>query len=197
MFDHYEFMDHFLVSYSFVIRSVNWIDIVICIPLVWGSYKGFTKGIIIELATIVALGSGVWLAMKFSELLSSFAKAHWGWDSKYLPVISFCCILLGVLILVYFAGKLVTGVVKAAALGWLNKILGAAFGVLKFALIISILCFVMDAVEKSYPMLTSETKNNSLLYKRVAKIAPFLIPGLKDSKLSVLSTTIDSLGVSN
>ena len=176
---------------------MNWIDIVICIPLVWGFYKGFTKGLIIELATMVALGSGVWLAMKFSELLSSFAKAHWGWDAKYLPVISFCCILLGVLILVYFVGKLVTRVVKAAALGWLNKILGAAFGVLKFALIISILCFVMDAVEKSYPMVTSETKNSSLLYRPVAKIAPFLIPGLKDSKLTVITAGTDSIVVSH
>jgi membrane protein required for colicin V production len=168
---------------------VNWIDIIICIPLVWGFYKGFTKGLVIELATVVALGLGVWCAMKFSELLSGFAKDSWGWASEYLPVISFCVILLGVLVLVYFIGKLVTRFVKASSLGWLNKLLGAGFGVMKFALILSILFFVVDAVEKSYPMVSSDTKNGSLLYKPVSKIAPVLIPGLKDSKLTVAAST--------
>jgi membrane protein required for colicin V production len=175
---------------------VNWIDIGICIPLVWGFYKGFTKGLVIELATLVALGLGVWCAMKFSELLSGFAQTHWGWTSQYLPVISFCAILLGVLILVYFAGKLLTRAVKAAALGWLNKLLGAIFGAGKFALILSILFFVMDAVEKSYPLVSSVTKDKSLLYKPVAKIAPVLIPGLGDSHIRVPVVALtDSAGV--
>jgi membrane protein required for colicin V production len=165
---------------------VNWIDIIICIPLVWGFYKGITKGLIIELGTIVALWLGVWCAMKFSELLSGYARTHWDWTSKYLPVISFCCILLAVLMLVYLIAKLLTRTVKAVALGWLNKLLGATFGVMKFALLLSILFFVADAVEKSYPFISSETKTNSLLYKPVAKIAPMIIPGLGASKITVL-----------
>ena len=164
---------------------MNWLDIIICIPLVWGLYKGITKGLVTELATMVALGLGIWSAMKFSELLSSYAREHWGWTSRYLPVISFCCILLAVLILVYFIAKLITRVVKAVALGWLNKILGAIFGVMKFALILSILFFVADAVEKSYPFISSSTKDGSLLYKPVAQIAPTLIPGLRESSIKI------------
>lgn len=165
---------------------MNWIDIVICIPLVWGFYKGITKGLVIELATIVAIVLGVWTAMKFSELLSAYAKEHWSWDSKYLPVISFCIILLCVLILIYFLAKALTRFVKAVAMGWLNKILGAAFGMLKFALFLSILFYVANAIEKSYPMISSETKNDSLLYDPIAKLAPTLIPGLGSSKIIVL-----------
>ena len=165
---------------------MNWIDIIICIPLVWGFYKGITKGLVIELATIVSLVVGIWTAMKFSELLSGFAKEHWGWDSKYLPVISFCIILLGVLILIYFLAKALTRFIKAIAMGWLNKILGAAFGMLKFALLLSILFFVANAIEKSYPIISSETKKNSLLYDPIAKLAPMIIPGLGSSKIIVL-----------
>ena len=165
---------------------MNWIDIIICIPLVWGFYKGITKGLVIELATIVSLVLGIWAAMKFSELLSSYAKEHWSWDSKYLPVISFCIILLGVLILIYFLAKILTRFIKAIAMGWLNKILGAAFGMLKFALLLSILFFVANAVEKSYPTISSESKKGSLLYEPISKLAPMLIPGLSASKISIL-----------
>ena len=162
---------------------MNWIDIVICIPLVWGFYKGITKGLVIELATIVALWLGVWAALKFSEILAGFAHDHFGWSSKYLHVICFCVILLCVLMLVYLLARLLTRVVKAVALGWLNKLLGAAFGMLKFALLLSILFFVFDAMEKSYPFISAEAKNNSLLYQPIAKIAPALIPGLSENKM--------------
>lgn len=158
---------------------MNWIDIIICIPLVWGFYKGMTKGLIVELCTLVALFLGIWLAKTFSAFLSVYAREHWDWDSKYLPVISFCIILLGVLVLAYFISKIMTRLVKAAAMGWLNKIAGAAFGVLKFALILSILFFIADSVERTYPFISSISKNNSLLYRPVAKIAPMIIPGLK------------------
>lgn len=172
---------------------MNWIDIVICIPLVWGFYKGFTKGLVVELATVVALGLGIWAALKFSELLSSFAKDHFGWNSKYLPVIAFCVILLGVLVLVYFIARMLTRAVKAASLGWLNKLAGATFGVMKFALLLSILFFVADAVEKSYPFISLEAKNGSLLYGPVSKIAPVLVPGLKESKITLLQDKTGSI----
>ena len=165
---------------------MNWIDIIICIPLVWGFYKGITKGLVIELATIISLVVGIWAAMKFSELVSGFAKEHWGWDSKYLPVISFCIILLGVLILIYFIAKSLTRFIKAIAMAWLNKILGAVFGTLKFALLLSILFFVVNAIEKSYPIISTETKKNSLLYDPIAKLAPTFIPGFGSSKIIIM-----------
>lgn len=163
---------------------MNYIDIILVIPLLWGLYKGVTKGLIIEAASIISLGLAIWGGIKFSDFLTAYSQQHWGWNTKYLPVVSFAILFLGILILVYAIAKLLERAVKAAALGLLDKVAGGLFGMLKFGLIMSILIFVLNAVEKSVRIIPSEIKQNSLLYEPVGKIAPLVIPGLKDSKLN-------------
>ena len=164
---------------------MNWIDIFICIPLVWGLYKGFTKGLVIELASLAAFFIGVWGAIHFSDFVSGLLSS-WGLTSKYLPVISFCLVFLGIIIAIYAFGKFIDKTIKAASLSIINKIAGAVFGGLKFALLLSVVFFVMDAFEKSYSVDASKIKEESLLYKPVAQIAPYIIPGLRNSKVGEL-----------
>lgn len=160
---------------------MNWLDIVLAIPLVWGLYKGFTKGLILEAATLVALGLGIYGAMRFSNFSAGFLKTQLGWSSTYLPVVSLAVTFLGIIILVYLIAKLIESAVKAAALGPFNKLAGAAFGVLKFALIFSVLIFIVKAVEKNIEVIPKEIKTASILFEPVASIAPMVIPGLDKS----------------
>src|SRR5438105_4595016 len=115
--------------------AMNYIDIILVIPLLWGLYKGFTKGLIIELASIIALGLAIWGGIKFSDLLTEYIHEHFSWNIKYLPVISFSIIFLGILIGVYAIAKLIEKLAKAVALGFVNKLAGGIFGMLKFGLI--------------------------------------------------------------
>src|SRR3990172_5110847 len=102
---------------------MNWIDIFICIPLVWGLYKGFSKGLVIELASLAAFFIGIWGAIHFSDFVSGLLQG-WGLTSKYLPVISFCLIFLGIIIAIYAFGKFIDKTIKAASLNIINKITG-------------------------------------------------------------------------
>lgn len=165
---------------------MNYIDIILCIPLVWGLYKGFTKGLIVEAATFIAFGLGVWGGIRFSDLMAGKIKEWFSWDSPYLPVISFAITFLGIVILIYFIAKLIQRMVEGMALSSINKIGGAIFGALKFAMVMSVAIFVIDALEESYPMVSFKTKEESLLYKPVGMIAPTLIPSLNNSKVGEL-----------
>lgn len=158
---------------------MNFIDILICIPLIWGIYKGFTKGLIIEVAGLAAFFLGVWAATSFSESI----KGVFSFAGKYDGVVAFCLLFLGAVILIFLVAKLINKMVEGASLSSVNKVTGSVFGGLKFALVISVLFFVMDAVERSYPMLSVKTKEESLLYKPVSMIAPAIIPGLNKDKM--------------
>jgi len=164
---------------------MNYIDIMICIPLVWGLYKGFTKGLIIEAASIVAFGFGVWGGIHFSDFIAHKITEWFNWHSPYLPIVSFAITFLLIVILVYFIAKLMQRMVEGMALGAINRICGAIFGSLKYALIMSVVIFVLNAIEKSYPLISFKAKEESLLYKPIGKIAPMLIPTLKDCKIGV------------
>lgn len=165
---------------------MNYIDIVLCIPLVWGLYKGFSKGLIIEAATFVAFGLGVWGGIHLSDLLAQKIKSIFEWESPYLPIISFALTFLLIIAFVFLIAKMIQKAVDGVALSALNKIGGAIVGTLKFALIISVVIFVLDAIEQSYPLISFKAKEESLLYKPMGKIAPTLIPALKESKVAEL-----------
>ncbi len=171
---------------------MNYIDIILCIPLVWGLYKGFTKGLIIEAASLVAFGFGVWGGIHFSDFIAHKISAYSNWTSPYLPIISFAVTFLMIVIVVYFIAKLVQKLVEGLALGAVNKIGGAIFGSLKFALVMSVVIFVLNAIEKSYPVITLSAKQESLLYMPIGKIAPLLIPTLNDSKIGELISKKDT-----
>ena len=163
---------------------MNYVDILLLIPLLWGLYKGFSKGLIIEAASLIAFGLAVWGAIKFHDFLSGWMQNSLGWTSKYLPLLSFAVIFIGVLLTVFGIAKLVEKLVKAVSLGFLNKLGGAVFGMLKFGLLLSMIIFFLEAINKNIPFIPEEIRTNSLLYKPVQKIAPLVIPGLNESKLA-------------
>ncbi|MDQ3046648.1 MAG: CvpA family protein [Bacteroidota bacterium] len=174
---------------------MNFIDVIICIPLIWGLYKGFTKGLIIEAATMIAFGLGVWGGIHFSDFISNKISTWFNWQSPYLPVVSFCVTFLAIIIVVYFIAKMIQRMVEGMALSAVNKIGGAILGVMKFALVLSVVIFVIDAIEKSYPLISFKAKEESLLYKPMGKVAPAIIPSLSQSKVAELIPATDSLGV--
>lgn len=174
---------------------MNYIDILLCIPLVWGLYKGFTKGLIIEAATLAAFSLGIWGGITFSDYIAQKITEGFGWQSPYLPIISFAITFLAIIIVVYFIAKMVQRMVDGMALSAINKIGGAIFGSLKFALIMSVIIFMIDAVEESYPMISFKTKEKSLLYRPVGKIAPTLIPALNKSKVAAMLPKADDVEV--
>lgn len=174
---------------------MNYIDILLCIPMVWGLYKGFTKGLIIEAATLVAFSAGVWAGITFSDYLAEKLKEQFDWQTPYLPIISFACVFLLIIGFVFLVAKMIQRMVDGIALSALNKVGGAVFGVLKFAMVMSVLIFMIDAVEESYPMISFKTKEESLLYRPVGKIAPTLIPALDKSKVAALMPKAEDVKV--
>jgi len=174
---------------------MNFIDIILCVPLIWGLYKGFTKGLIVEAATVVAFSLGLWGGITFSDYFA--AKLGEWFDSKnqYLPVISFALVFLIIIATIFLFAKMMQKATDKIALSALNKIGGAVFGTLKFALLLSVIIFIIDAVEESYPMVSFRTKEESLLYRPIGKIAPTIIPALDKSKVAALMPKAEDVQV--
>ena len=66
---------------------MNFIDVLIIIPLIYGGYKGFKHGLIIEVFTMLALFVGLYAGINFSDFVAAFFKKSFSWDSEYLPII--------------------------------------------------------------------------------------------------------------
>ncbi|MCC7332801.1 MAG: CvpA family protein [Flavobacteriales bacterium] len=173
---------------------MNFFDFLFIVPLLWGAYTGFVKGLVIELASFVALVLGVWGGLKFSYLSSAYLSKFFDISDNIMPLISFSITFITIVILVFILAKLLQGVLKKAALGIFNKILGLAFGVLKFAFIISIVLNLLNVFNKEVEFIKPEQKQSSLLYNSIEKLGQMIIPGIKELKLnSALSTDENGL----
>ena len=76
------------------------------------------------------------------------------------------------------AGKAFTKLADFAALGILNKLLGAAFGVLKIGFILSVILIIFSHTNKTVEFLSPEKLNQSVLYKPVKNIATLVFPNI-------------------
>lgn len=157
---------------------MNTIDIIIGIILIFGTVNGFLKGLFIEVTTLVGLVLGVYGAIHFSHFLSDFLKDHVSWDESMLQVVSFAGTFLIILIGMVLLGKAMTKIAETIALGFFNKLVGAIFGFLKYALILSIVLIVYDEINTSLRFVEKEKVKKSVLYEPVKNFAPAIFPNL-------------------
>lgn len=162
---------------------MNFFDIIFVIPLLWGAYKGFSKGFVLEIASFVALGLGVWGGLKFSYLSAEYLSKLFDISEKLMPLISFSVVFIIIVVAVFLLAKLLQSVLKKAALGLVNRLLGLVFGVLKFAFILSIILNLINVFNNEIEFITPEKKEASLLYEPIEKVAQLLIPGIKDLRI--------------
>ncbi len=68
---------------------MNKFDLIVLIPLAWGLYRGFRKGLVIEAASLISLILATWGAIKFSGYLSELLSQEYEFETEYLPIVSF------------------------------------------------------------------------------------------------------------
>jgi membrane protein required for colicin V production len=170
---------------------MNWLDLAIAVPVVWGLYKGFTSGFIMEIARIVALIAGVYLAVRFAQELSEYLYKNTDITNEFLPIISFAIIFIAVVVLVHLFAKAIEKLAKAVALGWANKAGGATFGALRMAFMISVVILMLTRFELLKQFNKSETAQSSFLYEPVTQLAPFIIPILEDVDKDTILDQVD------
>lgn len=162
---------------------MNYFDLVIVIPLLWGLYKGFKKGLVNSLATLAALVLGIIGAIKFSHITSVFLAENFNIGTTYLPLISFAVTFIGIIIAVHFLARIVDKILSAVALGGLNRIAGALFGLAKYGFIVSVILIILNYIDAQVNFIPQEKKEQSILYEPVAGFAPAVIPYIDLDKL--------------
>ncbi|RLD77177.1 MAG: CvpA family protein [Bacteroidetes bacterium] len=157
---------------------MNTIDIVIAVILLFGLVKGYMKGLFIEITSLVGLVLGVYGAMHFSYFLSDILKDNVSWDQSMIQIVAFAGTFVIILLALVFLGKALTKIAETIFLGFFNKILGAVFGGLKYALILSIVFLIYDKINSSLKFLNKEKAKESVLYEPVKNLAPTIFPNL-------------------
>ncbi len=107
---------------------MNWLDIVILIILAVNVFIGLKTGLIKMVISLAGLILGIFLAGRFYQTLAD--KLTFISSDKAASVVAYIIILLVVMIVAAIIAWLLSKIISAIMLGWLNHIGGAVFGLI-------------------------------------------------------------------
>ena len=161
---------------------MNFIDIIIVILFLLASFKGFRRGLIKELVSLLSLIAGVYIASNFSVYFEKHLIKNFPKTEEFTTIISFVLVFLIVFFSLKLAGILINKLAKSFQLGLINKILGLLFGSLKAILIIAFILFELHYLEQSFGIniLKNQKEESKFYYPLVEEIIPKIIPTAKE-----------------
>lgn len=155
---------------------MNILDIILLVCFIPAIISGLRKGFIAQVVAIISIVLGVWLSVKFATLVGNWISQWIEASPQLINIISFAIIFIAVAVLLFTIGKLIEATIKIIMLGWLNKLLGVLFSMLKCILIIGFLIIVFEAINDTFGLVPESYLSDSLLYTPFRDIADSVFP---------------------
>ncbi len=159
---------------------MSFIDIIFAGLLGYALYKGLKNGLFVELASLVALIAGIFIALKFSGFVKSILENNVSWNPKYIEITAFALTFIAVVAAIHLSAKLLTKITSFAFLGWLNKLAGAAFSILKTILALSVVILLFEKINVNNMIAKQETLDDSMFYNPIKKVSEFVYPQIEE-----------------
>ncbi len=153
---------------------MNSLDLLLLIPITLGFIFGLFKGLIKELTSLVAILLGIYGAKLFAPLVSKVLINKFDFSPTIAHPIAYVILFIGIGIGLLLLANVLDKIFGSLSLGGLNKILGGIFGGLKYALIVSVLLNVFDALDSRFSLIKHQTKESSIGYKPLMGFGPTL-----------------------
>ena len=150
------------------------VDIIFAIVMVIALFKGYKKGLVIALFSMIAFIVGIAAALKLSGAVARYFQPHITETSKWLVVLSFVVLFLAVVLIIHMGGKLIEKTIEIALLGWANRLGGILLFAALYTIIFSVGLFYADKIH----LLGKATLSASYVYPYVQPVGPKVMEGL-------------------
>lgn len=161
--------------------AIDWIYLILVILFF---LRGYKKGIIISLFSIIALLVGIAAALKLSQTFVVLLSEKYPTVAKWTPIFVYIIVFLIVAWIVRLFAKFLEKSVEMAALGWLNKIAGGLLYIFLISIIFSLFLWLLTRMGT----LSAKEIAASHTYSTLEPLAPKIfkeigkvIPLFKDS----------------
>ncbi len=170
--------------------TMNYLDIIIAALLIIFGIGGMRKGIIIEAASLLGLGIGLYGAFHFSDITAAKLVDYVEINPKYLNLVAFVVTFLVLALLVNLLGRLLSKLVKTINLGLVDRLGGFVVGLAEGLLICSLMVMLLNVLNFT-GIVKEDTKKESLLYPYVEKAVPYVYQGYDLVKEAIHDITDD------
>ena len=156
--------------------TINWLDVILVLPLVVGLVRGLMRGLISEIIAIVVVILGVLGARFGAPPFSAWLLTQFAWPQGVCDVVAYTILFLGIAIVLAILARLLTKFMKAIHLGWANRLAGGLFGIAKYGLIVLVVVFAMDRTNDAFHWLDgAQVVSDSVMYPLMVKATHALL----------------------
>lgn len=150
------------------------IDLIFVVLIVFAVVKGFQRGLIVGLFSLIAVIIGLAAAMKLSVVMAHYLGKAVNLSDEWLPVISFAVVFILVILLIRLGAKAIEKTVEFAMMGWLNKLAGILLFTALYITIFSVLLFYAEQLK----LVQADTIDKSITYSFIQPWGPKAIDGI-------------------
>ncbi len=140
---------------------MNIFDILVITILAYGLIRGTFRGLVREVSSIVGVVGGFYAAFTYypnvARLLSPLIS-RWVTHSAYIDILSYLAIFSVVMIVVSILAAIIKYLLNIAYLGWVDRLCGALFGLVKAVLVVCVVFIVFTAFSpRGAPLIKNAT----------------------------------------
>ena len=165
--------------------EVNIMDLVFGGLIAYGGFKGFRKGVIVELTSLLALVLGIYGAIHFSGYVAEQLTYYIDWDKRYVDLASFGLTSVGIIFGVSLLGKMLTSLAKLVMLNGVNRMLGLLFGGLKLAVFSGVILIFLMKANALFGFIPSEIIEQSLLCDTLLGLGEWIFDYVPEGKAQI------------
>lgn len=148
----------------------------ILIVILVGAAIGFYQGAFKQIAKFVGVFVGVILASKLSEPFGDYLADKAGTSSGLGQMVAFVLIVIVVPVLLGWVASLLTSLFASIHLGFVNRLCGAAVGVLSYMLVLSFAFNMFDFSKSKGGYATDRLEEREPLFYTVKHVSQPFIP---------------------
>lgn len=120
------------------------LDIIFLGLMVSAAIKGFHRGLVMAVFSLLAFVIGLAAALKLSATVATMLQESTGQPSRWWPFVAFLVVMLVVGAIIRLAGRMLEKTLEFAMLGWLNSVGGFLVFAVLHTLLYSIVLFFLD-----------------------------------------------------
>lgn len=164
------------------------IDTVFAVLMIAAVFKGYSRGLIVAVFSLLAIITGLAAALKLSLVTANWLKDAVHVAARWLPVLAFILVFIVVVLLVRLGAGLLQKATELVLLGWVNRLGGIILYIALYTIMLSVFLFYAEKMHLLQAATISASKTYSFIQpwgpKTINAIGSF-IPLFKDMFLQL------------
>jgi len=165
--------------------EINYLDLIFGGLILFGAFKGFRKGVIVELASLLALVLGIYGAIQFSGFVADQLVVYIDWDKRYVDLAAFGLTSIAIILGVSLLGKILTSLAKLVMLNGINRMLGLLFGGMKLAVFSGVILIFLMKANALFGFIPTEIIEQSLLCDSLIGLGEWIFDYVPEGKAQI------------